>query len=147
MGKNIIHKFWRVPIKAPQDKVPKKMYLMDQLLLSKLPPILREQVSDATGIAQNVYEIPSLSKIIRWMHAVCGYPAKSTWLKTIRAGNFAWWPLVTIKNVYKYYLITDKTAMGRLNQSRAGVRSTKRKSDLLPESIKEDLKLLLGKKN
>ena len=72
------NKFWRVPIKAPQDKMPKKLYLVDRLLLSKLSPVLREQLSEAKEIAHNMYEIPSLSQGIRWMYAVCGYPAKST---------------------------------------------------------------------
>ena len=36
--------------------------------------------------------------------------------------------------------------MGHLNQSRAGVRSTKRKINPLPEATEDDLKPLLGKK-
>ena len=36
--------------------------------------------------------------------------------------------------------------MSHLNQSRAGVRSTKRKIDPLPEATEDDLKPLLGKK-
>ena len=79
--------------------MPKKLSLVDQLLLSKLLPLSREQLSEAKEIAHNVYEIPSLSQGIRWMHAVCGYPAKSTWIKAIRANNFAGWPLLTVKNV------------------------------------------------
>jgi hypothetical protein len=37
------------------------------------------------------------------MHAVCGYPVKSTWLKAIAAGNFIGWPLLNVQNVKKYY--------------------------------------------
>ena len=36
--------------------------------------------------------------------------------------------------------------MGHLNQSRAGVQSTKRKIDLLPEATEDNLKPLLSKK-
>ena len=31
----------------------------------------------------DVYELPTLGDGIRWMHAVCGYPAKDTWIKAI----------------------------------------------------------------
>ena len=103
-------------------------------------------MSEAKESAHNVYEIPSLSQGIRWMHAVCGHPAKSTWIKVIRAGNFAGWPLLTVKNVFKHYQITDKTPMGHLNHLRADVCSTKRQSDPLTEATEEDLKPLPGKK-
>eukprot|EP00804_Cyclotella_cryptica_P025596 CCRYP_002824-RB/>CCRYP_002824-RB protein AED:0.38 eAED:0.38 QI:0/-1/0/1/-1/0/1/0/350 len=59
------------------------------------------------------------------MHAVCGYPVKSTWIKAIKAGNFVGWPLLTEKTVAKYYPDTDETPKGHLNQTRKNVRSTK----------------------
>ena len=61
------------------------------------------------------------------MHAVCGYPVKSTWLKAIKAGNFIGWPLLTTENVKKYYPETDETPKGHMNQTRKNVRSTKAK--------------------
>jgi hypothetical protein len=62
------------------------------------------------------------------MHAVCGYPVKSTWLKAIKAGNYVGWPMLNERNVQKYYPETIKTAKGHLNQTRKNVRSTKAKS-------------------
>ena len=59
------------------------------------------------------------------MHAVCGFPVKSTWLKAIKAGNYIGWPMVTTKNVTKYYPDTRETPKGRLNQTRKNARSTK----------------------
>ena len=61
------------------------------------------------------------------MHAVCGYPVKSTWLKAIKAGNYVGWPMLTKRNVQKYYPETTETAKGHLNQMRKNVRSTKAK--------------------
>jgi hypothetical protein len=61
------------------------------------------------------------------MHAVCGYPVKSTWLKAIKAGNYVGWPMLTERNVQKYYPETTETAKGHLNQTRKNVRSTKAK--------------------
>jgi hypothetical protein len=59
------------------------------------------------------------------MHAVCGYPVKSTWLKAIAAGNFIGWPLLTVRNVTKYYPETTGTPKGHMNQTCKNVRSTK----------------------
>ena len=59
------------------------------------------------------------------MHAVCGYPVKSTWVKAIQAGNFVGWPLLTAKNVRKYYPETTETPKGHMAQTRKNVRSTK----------------------
>ena len=76
--------------------------------------------------ANSVYDLPTIEQAIKWMHAVCGYPVKSTWIKAVKAGNFAGWPLLTEKNIAKYYPETTETAKGHLNQSRKNVRSTKK---------------------
>ena len=77
--------------------------------------------------ANSVYDLPSTEQAIRWMHAVCGYPVKSTWLKAIQAGNFIGWPLLTVRNIQKYFPETVETPKGHINQSRKNVRSTKQK--------------------
>jgi hypothetical protein len=68
------------------------------------------------------------------MHAVCGYPVKSTWLKAIAAGNFICWPLLNVQNVKKYYPETTETPKGHMNQTRKNVRLTKvfKTSDTTP---------------
>ena len=80
------------------------------------------------------------------MHATCGYHAKSTWIEAIRRENYAGWPLLTVENVHKHYLETDKTPMGRLNQTRAYARLTNPRQAPLQESTTVDLKALVGKK-
>lgn len=50
--------------------------------------------------AYSVYDLPSIEQEIKLMHAVCGYPIKSTWLKAIKQGSFVGWPLL-IQNKYK----------------------------------------------
>jgi hypothetical protein len=62
------------------------------------------------------------------MHAMCGYPVKSTWLKAIKAGNYVGWPMLTERNVQKYYSKMINTAKGHLNQTRKNVRTTKVKA-------------------
>ena len=36
------------------------------------------------------------------MHAVAGFPVRSTWLKAIKNGNFNSWPGLTYNNAAKY---------------------------------------------
>jgi hypothetical protein len=62
------------------------------------------------------------------MHALCGYPVISTWLKAIKAGNYVGWQMLNERNVQKYYPETIETAKGHLNQMRKNVRSTKAKT-------------------
>ncbi len=78
--------------------------------------------------ANSIFNLPSTKQAIKWMHAVCGYSVKSTWLKAIKVGNYVGWPMLTECNVQTYYLETIKTAKGHLNQTRKNVRSTKAKA-------------------
>ena len=47
-----------------------------------------KSTGDALHQANSVYDLPSTKQAIRWMHAVCGFPVKSTWLKAVKAGNY-----------------------------------------------------------
>ena len=77
--------------------------------------------------ANSVYDLPFIEQAIKWMHVVCGYPVKSTWVKAIKARNFVRWPLLNVKNVHKYYPETTKTPKGYMAQTRKDVPSTKSK--------------------
>ena len=73
----------------------------------------------------HVYDLPTTKQAIKWMHAIWGYPVKYTLLKAIKASNFISWPLLTKRNVAKYYPKTVETPKGHLNQTRKNIRSTK----------------------
>jgi hypothetical protein len=77
--------------------------------------------------ANSVYDLSSMEQAIKWTHAVCRYPVKSTWLKAIKAGNYIDWPRLTERNVNKYYPETSETPKGHMNQTRKNVHSTKAK--------------------
>jgi hypothetical protein len=87
-----------------------------------------KQARKALRQANSIYDLPSTKQAIKWMHTVCGYPVKSTWLKAIKVGNHVVWPMPTERNVQKYYPETTKTAKGHMNQTRKNVRSTKVKA-------------------
>jgi hypothetical protein len=78
--------------------------------------------------ANSVYNLPSTKQAIKWMHAACGYPVKSTWLKAIKAGNYVGWPMLTERNDQKYYPRTTETGEVHLNQQRKNVQSAKLKA-------------------
>ena len=44
--------------------------------------------------ANSVYDLPSIEEAIKWMHAVCGYPVKLTWIKAVKVGNYMGWPIL-----------------------------------------------------
>jgi hypothetical protein len=77
--------------------------------------------------ANSVYDLPSTEQTIKWMHAVCGYPVKLTWLKAIEAHNYIGWPMLTERSINKYYPETSETSKGHMNQTRKNIRSTKAK--------------------
>jgi hypothetical protein len=45
----------------------------------------------------NAYNLPSVSQMIKYIHAVAGYPVKDTWIKVIKVGNYytTWSGLMT----------------------------------------------------
>ena len=52
--------------------------------------------------ANNVYDLPSVEALVRYMHAAAGFLVRSTWLKAIKNGNFNSWPGLTYNNAAKY---------------------------------------------
>ena len=61
------------------------------------------------------------------MHVVFVYLFNSTWIKYTKEGNYVGWPMLTERNVARYYPETNETPKGHLNQSRRNFRSTKPK--------------------
>jgi len=107
---------WRVPLQtncAPH----KAKYLL-------LPKSCEEAIS-------NVYELPSTQQIVRYLHACAGFPTKTTWVKAIRAGNYATWPHLTLKAVHKHFPESDETQQGHMRSIKQGIRSTKKKKRIL----------------
>ena len=61
--------------------------------------------------ANCVYDLPSTEEAITWMHAVCGYPDKPTWIKAVKAGNFMGWTMLNgrnVKNTIRKKMITQR---------------------------------------
>ena len=80
------------------------------------------------------------------MHAVCGFPAKSTWMEAIRNNHYVGWPLLTVNNVHNHYPETVETPRGHLNQRAAGICSTNPGPEPLPQANPADVKKAFNKK-
>ena len=52
--------------------------------------------------ANNVYDLPIVEALVRYMHAAAGFPVSSTWLRAIENVNFNSWPGLTYNNAAKY---------------------------------------------
>ena len=125
---------WRMPLEATKSK-KKPQYTV-------LPKKFEEAVN-------NVYELPSTSEIVRYLHACAGFPTKATWIKAIIGGNYATWPHLSVEAVKKHYPESDETAQGHMKSVKEGIRSTKVKTP--PTKVKleggEDLTIALKKHN
>jgi len=76
-------------------------------------------------IALNVYNLPSIKQIIRYLHAAEGFPTKDTWVQAIKFGNFVSWPGLTAEAVSKHFPESVEMHKGHMKKQRQNVRSTK----------------------
>ena len=140
--RNPTDKLWHWELKAP---LPEEIKEWLQRHLPRVQPEAMNNLPSGTKVlANNVYELPSIKAAVRFMHAVCGYPVKSTWLKAIRNKHYVGWPMLTVRNVEKHFPKTVETPRGHLNMVPAGTRSTKPAP--LPEPNEADLKKAFNKK-
>jgi hypothetical protein len=71
----------------------------------------------------NVYELPSIEQMVRYLHAAAGHPPEE-WVKAVGHGNYNLCPLIDTKNLRKYFPESEETQLGHMQGQRQGVRST-----------------------
>ena len=84
---------------------------------------------DVAEQANNIYDLPSSSQVVRFLHAALGFPPKATLLAAIWKGNLATFPGLSVEDVNRHFPETDETQKGHMRQSRQGVRSTSRRKE------------------
>ncbi len=94
-------------------------------------------------IVANVYDIPSINHMIKYLHAAAGYPVEDTWVKAINAGNYTTWPRLKATAARKHFPESDETQKGHMKRQRQGVRST-RTLQTITEDDKEHITLNSG---
>ena len=60
--------------------------------------------------------MPSVQALVWYFHAMAGFPVRDTWLKAVKAGNYAMWPGLTYSNASKYCPSANKTLLGHMTQ-------------------------------
>ena len=108
---------YRIPLKTKIEN-----WNTDTILLNKeRSKKIQMNIPKASEEINNVYELPSTEKAIRFLHAAAGFPPKVTWLKAIRAGNYDSWPMISIRNVNKYFPESNEMQKGHMRQTREEV--------------------------
>ena len=114
---------WRVPLREHVDNLNSDTLLLDgptgadTLHAMYSVPTSAEMLAhielfsrpDPAEAINNLYELPSIEKAIRYLHGAAGFPTKETWLKAIRNGHYSSWPLVNVKNVNRYFPESEET--------------------------------------
>ena len=80
---------------------------------------------DVAENALNVFELPSMKEVVRFLHAALCYPTKATLLTSAQRGNLVTFPGLTPENINRHFPESDETQKGHMRQTRQGVRSTK----------------------
>ena len=71
-------------------------------------------------------------ELAQWLHASCGSPNESTFIKAIQKGNFLTWPGLTPQLIRKQLPTSEATSKGHLNQERKSIQSTKSTISISP---------------
>ncbi len=74
-----------------------------------------------------MYKLPSIERMVQYLHAAAGHLPEDTWAKAVGRGNYNLWPLIDTKNVRKYFPESEETQLGHMQGQRQGVRSTRLK--------------------
>ena len=104
--------------------VPSSVAVLENIVLCHTDPASPSPEEEI----HNVYELPSIERTIRYLHAEEGFPTKSTWIKSIRNGNFLIWPLITVTNAHKNFSELKEIQKVHKQNQRQGLRSTKVRS-------------------
>ena len=74
----------------------------------------------------SAYNILSVEAIVRYLNSDAGFPVRSNWLASIKAGNYSSCPGLTYQNAIKYCPTSTKTTRGHMNQTWQGLHATTR---------------------
>ena len=92
-------------------------------------------------LCNNAYYLPSVEAVVNYLHSSAGFPVKSTWLKTIRAGNYTTWPGLDHDSDNKYFPQGDETIKGCMAQTHKSELSTNTNPMSTPKSPESNINL------
>lgn len=99
---------YQIPLKEKVESMNRDTVLLDE----KRSQQIRSEMTNQIEAFNNVYKLTSTAKVIGYLHAAAGFPAKATWLKAKWAGNYDTWPMVTVRNETSTFQNQMKHKMG-----------------------------------
>jgi hypothetical protein len=100
---------WKVPLQPTVPTDPDSTWILPR----------------AQHQANSAYHTSTQTNLVTYLHAACGSPVPSTWIKAIRNGHFATWPGLTTKLVTEKLPKSIATVKEHLNRQQKNIRSTK----------------------
>jgi hypothetical protein len=87
----------------------------------------------------SAHQTTTISTLIEFLRATAFSPVKSTWIKAIKRGFFQSWPgLTTTAVTKKYFLQSETTTKGHMDQTGKNAQSTKSKNNHRPTNQQEE---------
>jgi hypothetical protein len=86
---------------------------------------LKKKIEKINVQCNHAHDNSNQKDLIKYLHAACFSPVKSTWITAIKNGHFTSWPGLTEHAVEKHLSKSTSTTKGHLNQQRQHARSTK----------------------
>ena len=113
------NRLWRVPIDDKNNEP------------SALPQIEQKYQ------VHSVYDCRGEKEITMFYHATLFSPVKTTLLKAVKKGYFRGWPGLNAQAIQRHIHNEEATLKGHMNQTRQGIRSTKRNNQQFDEDSME----------
>ncbi len=88
-------------------------------------PLIPNNNSNHHHTINNIFELQTVEKTIRWYHTSAGFPAEETWTQAIQNGAYGTLPGLTTKNAIKYYPESDESQKEHMKGTHQGLHSTK----------------------
>jgi hypothetical protein len=87
----------------------------------------------------HAHDTSNQKELINYLHAACLSTVRSTWMASIKSGNFTSWPGITECAVEKNFSKSSATVKGHLNQQMMSTRKTKIKEETNKITTEGDL--------
>ncbi len=118
------NKLWRIPLVDMVQNQNTTTIIINRpptkFLTNRLPP--KEAIN-------NVFELKTTPKLVRYHHASAGFPTKPQWIAAIKNKQYALWPGLSVDAAWRHFPESDKTHNGHGRKTPSGLRSTKPKKD------------------
>ena len=98
----------------------------------KTPSLIPKQQSQQHHANIIIRKDKTKMELAQWLHASCGSPKPSTFIQSIKKGNYLSWPGLTPELITKQLPNVIATEKGHLNQERKGLQSTKPSININP---------------